>query len=128
MGRKTHEALGRRLPGRTNIVMTRQASALAKGCLRAGDRTEALALARATDSSEAFIIGGSQVYEAFLPLKPTIHLTLVKGSFTGDVFFPEVLLDSPNWKVVHEEKWPADAENPHDASYLVLMPAAARNG
>ncbi len=128
MGRKTHEALGRPLPGRTNIVLTRQAEVLARGCLIARDRTQALALAQATGSPEAFIIGGSQVYEAFLPLKPTIHLTLVEGAFTGDVFFPAAVLDSPEWEVLHEERWPADAENPHDASYMVLQPARRRSG
>src|SRR5208283_4034877 len=113
MGRKTHEALGRLLPGRTNIVLTRQAEFLASGCLAAHDRAQALALAEATRSREAFIIGGSQVYEAFLPLRPTIHLTLVEGTFRGDVFFPAAVLDSPDWEVLHEERWPADAENPH---------------
>jgi dihydrofolate reductase len=128
MGRKTHEALGRLLPGRTNIVLTRQTDILASGCLAAHDRAQALALAEATGSQEAFIIGGSQVYEAFLPLRPTIHLTLVEGTFTGDVFFPAAVLDSPDWEVLHEERWPADAENPHDASYLVLRPTRGRTG
>ncbi len=123
MGRKTHEALGRTLPGRTNIVLTRQAEVVAGGCLIARDRAQALALAQATGSSTAFIIGGSEVYEAFLPLKPTIHLTLVEGAFTGDTYFPAAVLGSPEWTVLHEELWPADAANPHDASYLVLQPA-----
>ncbi len=126
MGRKTHEAIGRPLPGRTNIILTRQANLIARGCLIAPDRSEALAQARATGSAEAFVIGGSQVYEAFLPLKPAIHLTLVEGSFSGDVYFPAVLLQSPEWEVVHEERWPADAENPHDATYLVLNPTKGR--
>ena len=174
MGRRTHEALGRPLPGRTNIVLTRQAEVLAKGCLVARDRTQALALAQATGSPEALIIGGSQVYEAFLPLKPTIHLTLVEGTFTGDAFFPfQSFQSAPDgeaggntpaqpvlsqewlraiaplykgtiqpatgihllqhhgqceWEVLHAERWPADAENPHDASYLVLSPKGERTG
>ena len=99
----------------------------ARGCLTAGDRTQAIALAQATGSQEAMIIGGSQVYEAFLPLQPTIHLTLVEGTFTGDVFFPVALLGSPAWAVLREEKWPADAENPHDARYLVLKPTGQQN-
>ena len=82
--------------------------------------------AQATGSPEALIIGGSQVYEAFLPLEPTIHLTLVEGAFTGDIFFPAAVLDSPEWEVLHEERWPADAENPHDATYLVLRPKGGR--
>jgi hypothetical protein len=68
------------------------------------------------------------VYEAFLPLEPTIHLTLVEGAFTGDVFFPAAVLDSPEWEVLHEEQWPADVENPHDATYLVLRPKGGRTG
>ncbi len=107
-------------------MLTRQADLLAQNCLIAGNRTQALELARATGSREAFIIGGSQVYEAFLPLGPTIHVTLVEGSFTGDSFFPAVVLDSPEWEVAHQERWPADAENPHDASYLILKPRELR--
>jgi len=128
MGRRTHEALGRPLPGRTNIVLTRQAEVLAKGCLIARDRTQALALAQATGSPEALIIGGSQVFRTFLPLCDSIHLTLVEGSFEGDVFFPVPVLGSPDWKVIHEEKWPADATNSHDAIYLVMRPIRARTG
>jgi dihydrofolate reductase len=122
MGRKTHEALGRPLPGRTNIVLTRQLDVVARGCLMARDRTQAIELAQAGGCHEAMIIGGSQVYEAFLPLEPTIHLTLVEGAFEGDVYFPAAVLGSPKWTVIHEERWPADAENPHDARYLVLEP------
>jgi len=48
--------------------------------------------------------------------------------FTGDVFFPAAVLDSPEWDILHEERWPADAENPHDASYLVLSPKGERTG
>ena len=103
-------------------MLTRQVDLLTQNCLIAGDRTEAVALAQATGSRVAFIIGGSQVYEAFLPLGPTIHVTLVEGSFPGDTFFPAAVLDSPAWEVVHQERWPADAENPHDASYLILQP------
>ena len=62
------------------------------------------------------IIGGSEVYREFLPLGPTIHLTLVEGHFKGDVFFPAPILHSPDWQVIHEERWPADAANPHEAA------------
>jgi len=125
MGRKTHEALGRLLPGRTNIVLTRRVDYHAAGCLVAHDRAEALARAEATGAAEAMIIGGSEVYREFLPLDPTIHLTLVEGRFERDVFFPEQVLNSSEWEVVHRETWPADASNPHDASYLVLTPNRA---
>jgi dihydrofolate reductase len=69
------------------------------------------------------IIGGSEVYREFLPVASTIHLTLVEGRFEGDVFFPAPLLHSPGWKVIHEERWPADAANLHEVTYMVLQPA-----
>ena len=128
MGRKTHEALGRPLPGRTNIVLTRRLDYQAEGCLVAHDRAETLILAESTGAAEAMIIGGSGVYREFLPLEPTIHLTLVEGHFEGDVFFPAPLLNSPDWKMIHEEEWPADAENPHDARYLIMRPTQRGSG
>lgn len=128
MGRKTHEALGRPLPGRTNIVLTRRLEYRAAGCLVAHDRAEALRLACEIGADEAMIIGGSEVYREFLPLVSTIHLTLVEGHFEGDVFFPASILSSPDWKVIQEERWPADAVNLHDAAYLILKPAPRGSG
>ncbi len=128
MGRKTHESLGRALPGRTNIVLTRQSGLIAPGCLIAHDSAQALALAQSAGSPEACIIGGRALYEDFLPLRPLIHLTLVEGDFSGDVYFPAQLLGSPAWQVVHDESWPADARNPHDMRYLILKPSPAPDG
>ena len=128
MGRKTYQSLGRPLPGRTNIVLSRHLEDLGPGCLVARDRGEALELAAATGGSEAMIIGGGQVYETFLPLGPTIHLTLVEGRFPGDVYFPAPLLHSPNWQIVHQERWAADERNPHDAVYLILRPVSGQTG
>jgi dihydrofolate reductase len=120
MGRKTHQAVGRPLPGRTNIILTRQEDFHAEGCLVAHTREQALELAAATGSREAMIIGGSAVYRAFLPLCTTIYLTLVEGSFEGDTFFPANILESPDWQAVEKERWPADDRNPFDAVYLLL--------
>jgi dihydrofolate reductase len=120
MGRKTHESLGRPLPGRVNIVLTSQPEFRAAGCLIAHDADEALALAAATGSSEAMVIGGRAVYETFLPHCETIHLTLVEGEFEGNVYFPMRPLGSPEWGVARSEEWPADERNPHRATYIVL--------
>jgi dihydrofolate reductase len=120
MGRKTHRSLGRPLPGRTNIILTRQEPFHAEGCLVAHTRDQALQLAAATGASEAMIIGGRAVYQAFLPLCRTIHLTLVEGTFEGDTFFPAKVLESPDWQVVDQERWPSDDRNPFDAVYLLL--------
>jgi dihydrofolate reductase len=128
MGRKTYQSLGRPLPGRTNIVLSRDFEGSCPGCLVARDRAGALELAAATGGSEAMIIGGGQVYETFLPLGPSIHLTLVEGSFPGDVYFPAQLLQSPDWQIVHQERWAADERNPYDALYLVLRPTSKHVG
>jgi dihydrofolate reductase len=128
MGRKTHESLGRLLPGRTNIVLTHQAEFRAEGCLVAHASDQALALAEATGSPEAMVIGGSGVYQTFLPHCETMHLTLVEGQFEGDVYFPVNPLKSPDWQVIQIEEWPADERNPHPASYIVLQRRAADAG
>jgi dihydrofolate reductase len=123
MGRKTHQSLGRPLPGRTNIVLTRRTDFSAPGCLIACNRDQAMALAESTGTPEAMIVGGRQVYRAFLPLGPALHVTVVEGEFDGDVYFPVPVLGSPCWIVTHEERWPADEANPHDALYMILKPS-----
>jgi dihydrofolate reductase len=120
MGRKTHEGLGRPLPGRTNIILTRQSDFRAEGCLLAYSREQAIAHAQATGCTEAMIIGGAEIYREFLPDCGTIHLTLVEGEFVGDTYFPEPILDSPGWMRISEEFWEADPRNPQDARSIVL--------
>jgi dihydrofolate reductase len=121
MGRKTHESLGRPLPGRVNIVLSSRADFHAEGCLVAHNVEEAVALAAATESPEAMVIGGCEVYLMFLPRCETMCLTLVEGTFDGDVYFPIDPLDSPRWQVIHREDWPADETNPHSATYFMLQ-------
>jgi dihydrofolate reductase len=120
MGRATHESLGRALPGRTNIVLTRQPDYNAEGCLVAHCRDEALALANAGGAEEAFVIGGSEVFKEFMPWCQRIHLTLVDGRFEGDVFFPVDLLSRPEWELVHEETWPPEPPDRPGARYQIL--------
>jgi dihydrofolate reductase len=117
MGRKTHESLGRALPGRLNIVLSRGEFPHPPEIQVARSIEEALDQARATGTDEVMVIGGGQVYEAFRPLCTRIHLTLVEGDFAGDTYFP---FDPLDWRTVHQERWDADDANPLDASYLVL--------
>lgn len=93
MGRKTFDSIGRPLPGRRNIVISRTASAI-EGCEVARDLESALALARTTDD-EPRIIGGATIYEAALPLATKIFLTEVHRDVEGDVFFH---LDRTGWR------------------------------
>jgi dihydrofolate reductase len=87
MGRRTWESIGRPLPGRENIVLTRAARFAAPGCRIAHSLDEALAAAGAADT--VFVIGGGDLYRAALPLAERLLLTEIRRDFPGDAFFPE---------------------------------------
>lgn len=89
MGRKTHESIGRPLPGRTNIVITRDTAREIPGCVVVGSLTEALSNAQEIESKEIFVIGGGQIYAEALPEADRLYLTLVHAIMDGDAFFPE---------------------------------------
>lgn len=98
MGRKTHESIGRALPERTNIVITRDPAFAAEGVLVAHSLDEALKVAnrlpsshpeRSEGSNEIFIIGGGEIYKQALPLADKLYLTLIDQEVEGDVFFPD---------------------------------------
>ena len=99
MGRKTHESIGRPLPDRKNIILTRDKSYRQEGCQTATSIEEAIQLCR--NASEAMIIGGEQVFTMFLPLAKRMYLTLIDADFEGDAFFPEY--NSDDWVIVSEE-------------------------
>lgn len=86
MGRRTWESIGRPLPGRENIVVTRSAQLAAPGCRVAHSLDEALAAAGSADA--VFVIGGGDLYRAALPLAETLLLTEIRRDFPGDAFFP----------------------------------------
>jgi dihydrofolate reductase len=88
MGRKTFETLGGPLPGRKNIILTRDCNFQAEGCLVVHERDEVLAVAG--DAEELFICGGGEVYREFLPLADRIYLTVLHQDVEGDVLFPEI--------------------------------------
>ncbi|MDJ0711905.1 MAG: type 3 dihydrofolate reductase [Woeseiaceae bacterium] len=113
MGRKTWESIGRPLPGRQNIVITRQSGFVAEGCDAVGSVAEALAAAG--DAAEIMVIGGSQIYELFLPEAHRIYLTRVHAEVKGDAFFPE--LNEAQWRLVEEEHRKADERNEHAFSF-----------
>lgn len=117
MGRKTHESIGRPLPGRTNIVVTRSEDYQAEGCRIAHDVAEALALAH--ESDQIMVIGGGVLYEACLPLAQRIYLTRVHHSFNGDTRFPA--LDPQAWRQTERSDFPADGDNPYPYSFIVLQ-------
>ncbi len=90
MGRKTFESIGRPLPKRRNIVVSRRSDATFEGCETARSLQDAIALARRTDPNP-FIIGGASLYREAMPLATDIHLTTIESDFDGDVhFFPDL--------------------------------------
>ncbi len=107
MGRLTWESIGRPLPGRQNIVLTRQADFDASGCDVV--TSPAVALRAAGDAAEIVIIGGSQVYDLFLPKAGRLYLTRVHAEVDGDAFFPTI--DEQAWTLVDSESHAAGDAN-----------------
>ena len=99
MGRKTFESIGRPLPGRTTIVLTRRDDFVAPGVLVAHDRSQALSL---VPEPNAFVAGGADIYGLFLPLASKLFLTRVHGTYDGDTYFPRV--DAGVWILVSTER------------------------
>ncbi len=117
MGRKTYESIGRPLPGRQNIVITRNRNFRAEGCLVVHSLQEALAAV--PDAEEVFIIGGASLYREALPLADRIYLTLVDAEVEGDTVFPE--LDASEWQEVRRETFAPDEKNPFGYAFVELV-------
>lgn len=107
MGRKTFDSLGRALPGRTSVVMSRSAIQRPEGVLLANSWERALELAAGDD--EAFVIGGADLFRIALPQADRLYLTFVDGEFEGDVFFPP--WDPSEWRLVAEDARTPDEKN-----------------
>jgi dihydrofolate reductase len=116
MGRKTHESIGRPLPERTNIVLTRDPSYQVPGCVVAHS------IERASDAAggheEVMVIGGTDLYRQLLPKAERIYLTLVHAAFEGDARFPE--LDEREWREVERVDCAPDEKNPWSYSFIRL--------
>lgn len=118
MGRGTLESIGRPLPKRTNIVLTRNPFYTATNVIIANDIEEALNVAVENGETEAFIIGGGTIYEQSQEFWDRIYLTEVDLEVEGDTFFPE--LDMTQWILLSSEYHQADAKNEFDYTFKVL--------
>lgn len=96
MGRKTFDSIGKPLPGRTSIVVSRNLDLQIEGCVTVKSLTEALENAQATQTDEVFVIGGAEIYRLALPLAHKIYLTEVHTEVEGDAFFE--IPDRQNWQ------------------------------
>ncbi|WP_300798264.1 dihydrofolate reductase [uncultured Alistipes sp.] len=112
MGRKTYESLGRPLPKRENVVVSRQELAI-PGCRVVHSLEEALALF--DPAEELFVIGGAQLYAAALPLASRFYLTRVFHAYEGDTRFPA--WDEREWRLVASEAFAAGAEYPYPFAF-----------
>ena len=115
MGRKTFESIGKPLPGRRNIVVTRDTNYQREG-VEVVHGTEQ-ALAATAGVPELMVIGGAELFRAFLPLAGRIHLTRVHGNIEGDVVWPA--LDTRQWEVIESERHEADDRHAHAMTFEV---------
>ena len=116
MGRRTFEAIGKPLPLRRNIVVTRDSQYRATGCEAAHSFTEALVLA--AGAPEIMVIGGGEIYREALPRAQRIYFTRVHAHFEADTFFPP--LDPAEWRETAREDHAADEHNRFAYSFLTL--------
>ena len=117
MGRKTYESIGKPLPGRTSIIITRQEDFQAEGCIVVHSVQEAIAKAKELDD-QVYIIGGAEIYKQALPLTDCIELTKIHHHFEGDTYFPEI--KESEWEVVAEENHTPDEKNKYNYTFLTL--------
>jgi len=116
MGRATHESIGRALPGRHNIVVSRQHGLAIEGCSVVPGLAEAIAAAG--DAPEIMVIGGGQLYALALPLARRLYLTRLHARFEGDACFPP--LDLSRWREVSREEHPEHDGAPCAYTFQVL--------
>ena len=117
MGRKTFESIGRPLPNRTTLIITKNVSYSFEHCYTFASIPEAIDFARDRNEQELFIVGGGEIFRQTLSLAETIHLTIVHTEIEGDTHFE---YDDSSWVVVQKESVPADDKNEYDSTYLKL--------
>jgi len=118
LGRKTFEAIGRPLPGRTMVVLSRQVITLPDEVQRVGSLDEAIEIARCAGETEAFVAGGEEVYRLALPQADRIHLTRVHCEVNGDAHFPDI--EREEWAERAREHYPVSEENSIPLTFFVL--------
>ena len=116
MGRKTFESIGRPLPKRTNIVLSRQPF-MYEGVVWKESLESAVDFV--CDSEEIMLIGGGQLFKQYLPQADRLYLTEIQTELEGDTFFPPI--DWHDWSIEFEQYRPADEQNTYDCRFLILV-------
>ncbi|MBS62247.1 dihydrofolate reductase [Salinisphaera sp.] len=110
MGRRTYESIGRALPKRRNLVLTRDAGFDAQGVECVADVEQAIGIAAGDGAAELMVIGGAQVYGLTLARATTLQITRIEARYTGDTWFPAI--DWDDWQLVYEQRVDATADTP----------------
>lgn len=126
MGRRTYESIGRPLPGRLNLVLSRNPDYRPEGCRRVGSLEEAVQEAALRGARELMVAGGGGVYAEALPLADRVLLTRIHATPSGDTYFPD--LDPDEWQEVSREERPADDRNPVTLTFLELTRRPSSSG
>ena len=124
MGRKTYESVGRPLPGRTNIVITRREGYAPEGVTVVHSLEEAVRIAMQNGDDEAFILGGAEIYAQAMHRADRMYLTRVHAEVEGDTWFPE-FDDVSEWQLTDAEHFDADEKNEYPFSFLTYERAGA---
>jgi len=117
-GRRNYEAEGKALPGRVNIVLTRNKDFSINDGVVVHKLADAIEIARKAGENELFIVGGEEIYKLAMPITDRIYLTRVMAKIKGDTFYPE--LDPNKWKEISRIENKKDAQNPYNFDFLVL--------
>lgn len=114
MGRKTFDSIGKPLPGRVSMIITRQKDYKVEGCIVVNTMEEALK--KCNDQEEVFIIGGAQIFECTLPIATDLYITKIHHAFTGDTHFPEI--SEKEWEQISEVTNERDEKNEWPYSFI----------
>lgn len=118
MGRKTFDSIGKPLPNRTSVIISRNADFKIESCITVDSLENAILEAKKIENEEAFIIGGAEIYRLSLPLVDKIYLTEVHHTFEGDAVFPEI--DKSIWQETHREDFSTDEKHQYSYSFVEL--------
>lgn len=117
MGRKTFESIGKPLPNRENIVLTREQGYRCEGCTVMNSMEEFREYAKHQEE-ELFVIGGAEIFKEILPEADRLYLTMIHHQFEGDTFFP--VFDIEKWDLQMREVGPKDEKNPYEYEFLIF--------
>ncbi len=118
MGRKTFDSIGKPLPNRTSIIISRNTDFQVEGCITVSSLENAISAAKKIENEEVFVIGGAEIYRLALPIVDKIYLTEVHHAFEGDTFFP--IIDKTLWKETQREDFEIDEKHKVKYSFVEM--------